>query len=243
MPALAELQAQMAAAVLADDPAVLPAIRDDGIAAEARMAIYRANTFVCQLVGDRFFAAVAQAFVRAAPPASSCLADYGGGFPLFLAAFKPAEGLPYLPDMARLDWAVHRAFHARDATALDPARVAAVEPALHGGLRLIPHPACHLVTSRYPVDRIWRAHQGDGDLAAIDLTPDAHCSLLVDRQKGGIRLLVLGEGEYALLEALFAGVPLGEALAAALARDAALDLPGTLARHLQRGTFCDLAPL
>jgi Putative DNA-binding domain len=258
MPALADLQAQMAAAVLADDPAVMPAIRFDGIAAEARVAIYRGNTLgsltdaladafpvVCQLVGERFFAAAAQTFLRAAPPAASCLADYGDGFPAFLAAFEAAKGLPYLPDVARLDWAVHRAFHARDAAMLDPARVAAVDPARQGDLRLVPHPACYLAASRYPVDRIWRAHQGDGDLAGLDLAQDAGCRLLIDRQpegnqSGAIRMLMVGTGEFALLEALCAGSALGEALAAALTADPDLDLPGVLARHLQRGTFCDV---
>lgn len=263
-PTLAELQSQMAAAILAEDaagPAAIRAatIREDGIAAAERLAIYRGNTLgsltdaladafpvVCQLVGERFFAAAAQAFVRAEPPAASCLAEYGAGFPAFLAGFAPARGLPYLPDTALLDWAVHSAFHARDAAALDPARVAALDPSLHERLRLLPHPACHVVVSRYPVDRIWRAHQGDGDLGDVDLTRDAQCRLLVDRQDaesqvGAIRLLTLGEGECALLGVLFAGGTLGAALATALAREPGLNLAPLLARHLHRGSFCDLA--
>lgn len=254
MPGLADLQTQMAAAILRDDAAGPAAIREDGIAVAERLAIYRGNTLgsltdaladafpvVCQLVGEQFFAVAAQAFVRAAPPAAACLAGYGAGLPDFLDAFEPARGLPYLADAARLDWAVHAAFHARDAEPLDAARVAALDPAVHPRLSFRPHPACHLVVSRYPVDRIWRAHQGDGDLADIDLTRDAGCRLLVDRQDEGIRLLSLGQGEYTLLDALFSGTALGEALGAALAHDADLDLPGALARHLQRGTFCDFS--
>jgi hypothetical protein len=253
VPTLAELQSEMAAAILTHDGTGPGEICGDGIAAAQRLDVYRSNTLgaltdaladafpvVCQLVGERFFAAVAQAFVYAAPPATSCLAEYGAAFPDYLAGFEPARGLPYLPDTARLDWAVHRAFHAPDAAVLDPARVGAVAPSDYDGLRFVPHPACSIVTSRFPVDRIWRAHHGDGDFADIDLTRDAGCRVLVDRHDTAIRLLELGDGECALLETLFAALPLGEALAAALAREPRLELPPLLARHLQRGTFCDL---
>ncbi len=253
MPTLAELQSEMAAAILTQDAAGPGAIRGDGIAAEERLAVYRSNTLgaltdaladafpvVCQLVGEPFFAAVAQAFVYAQPPATACLAEYGAGFADFLAGFEPARALPYLPDAARLDWAVHRAFHAPDAAALDPARIATVAPADYDRLRLLPHPACSIVTSRFPVDRIWRAHHGDGDFGDIDLAQDSVCRVLVDRKDTAIRLLELGDGECALLQALFAGRPLGEALPAALAREPGLELPPLLARHLQRNTFCDV---
>lgn len=253
MPTLAKLQSEMAAAILTHNGTGPGEIRGDGIAAAQRLDVYRRNTLgaltdaladafpvVCQLVGERFFDAVAQAFIYARPPATSCLAEYGAGFPDFLAGFEPARALAYLPDTARLDWAVHRAFHAPDATALDPARVGAVAPAYYDGLGFVPHPACRIVTSRFPVDRIWRAHHGDGDFADIDLDQARGCRVLADRQDTAIRLLELGDGECALLEALFAARPLGEALAAALAREPGLELPPLLARHLQRGTFCDL---
>jgi hypothetical protein len=243
----------MAAAILTHDGAGPEEIRGDGIAAAERLDVYRSNTLgaltdaladafpvVCQLVGERFFAAVAQAFVYAQPPASSCLAEYGAGLPEFLAGFEAARGLPYLPDTARLDWAVHRAFHAPDAAALDPARVTAIAPSDYDRLRFTPHPACRIVTSRFPVDRIWRAHHGDGGFADIDLTQDGGCRVLIDRHDTAIRLLELGDGECALLKALFAARPLGEGLAAALAREPGLELPPLLARHLQRATFSDV---
>ena len=253
LPRLAELQSQMAAAILTHDAAGPGEIRGDGIAAAERLAVYRSNTLgaltdaladafpvVCQLVGEPFFAAAAQAFIYAQPPAAACLAEYGAGFADFLAGFEPAGALPYLPDAARLDWAVHRAFHAPDAAGLDPARVATVAPTDYDRLRFVPHPACRIITSRFPVDRIWRAHHGDGDLADVDLAQDSTCRVLVDRQETAIRLLELGDGECALLETLFAGRPLGEALAVALAREPGLELPPLLARHLQRATFCDV---
>ena len=44
-------------------------------------------------------------------PPQPVLAEYGAGFPDFVADYEPARGLPYLADVARLDWALNVAFH------------------------------------------------------------------------------------------------------------------------------------
>lgn len=250
MPRLAELQAAMAAAILEPAAALPAAIRDEAIPAAERLAIHRGTTFggltealkdafpvVALLVGEAFFAMTARQFIRQHPPQAPCLAAYGAALPDFLAGFAPARALAYLPDVARLEWAVHEAYHAPDAPALDPARIAALPPAAHGTLCLLPHPAARLVTSGFPVDRIWQAHHGDGDLADIDPARPAACRLLVDRHADGIRMLSLGRGECALLAALFAGETLDGACGLALATEADLDLATVLARHLSRGSF------
>ncbi len=248
MPSLAELQAGMAAAILRGGAA--PA----GIAA-ARLGVHRATTLgtltealadafpvVALLVGERFFAQAAARFVPAHPPAAPRLAEYGAAFPDFLAAFAPARGLAYLPDVARLDWAVHRAYHAADRAALRAEQLAALDPAAFGALRLGLHPSVQLLASRFPVDRIWQAHHGEGELSAIDLSASVDCRLLVDRGPGGIRLLPLDAGELALLQAFGTGGSLDEAAGAAAAVDVDLDLPVLLARHLARGSFAALDP-
>ncbi len=243
---LAELQAEMAAAILAGAP-------PPGGLATDRLEIYRGTTFgsltealadafpvVSQLVGERFFAHTAGRFIAAHPPQAPRLAEYGGDFPHFLGSFAAARSLPYLPDVAQLEWAVHLAYHAPDHASLAPARLAALDPASFGALCLAPHPSLQLVASRFPVDRIWQAHHGEGDLAAIDLSSPADCRLLVDRGPGGIRQLPLGAGELALLQALADGLALQDAAEDAVAVEPDLDLPALLARHLSRGSFADL---
>ena len=99
-----------------------------------RLAVYRNNVLgslvdglvssfpvVQALVGEDFFRAMAAMFVRVAPPCSPVLAEYGGGFANFIASFAPAGGLPYLPDIARLEFARIQAFHAADAPVLSMA--------------------------------------------------------------------------------------------------------------------------
>src|SRR5262249_62234624 len=109
MSPLRELQATFRGAVFVDDEAaVTPAIVDDDLGVSARLAIYRHHVFtsltavlettypvVTRLVDRRFFALVADRFVRAHPPAGPCLVEYGGGLAAFLAPLSPWRHLPW----------------------------------------------------------------------------------------------------------------------------------------------------
>src|SRR5579862_843890 len=111
MPALLELQRSMRARLLS-------APHEGGQNTEQPLDIYR-NTLtgtllnalrlsypaVQRIVGADFFDAAAHAFVRAHPPCSAYLNDYGSELSGFLAAFEPARSLLYLPDVARVEWA------------------------------------------------------------------------------------------------------------------------------------------
>src|SRR6266542_3456863 len=94
--ALRDLQAAFAAHLLGAD--------SGDLAAEAL-----ATTFptVQALVGEDFFRMLARAFVGQSPPNQPVLAEYGAGFPAFIAGHDAARDLPYLADIARLDWALN----------------------------------------------------------------------------------------------------------------------------------------
>ncbi len=66
-----------------------------------------------QLVGEEFFRAMARIFLRGSPPPSPILTAYGEGFPAFVADFAPARTVPFLADVARLEWLRLRALHGR----------------------------------------------------------------------------------------------------------------------------------
>ena len=250
---LRDLQAAMAASVLRQADAPLAGVvRTDGLAVEQRLQVYRNNTLisltaalketfptVCQLVDEKFFRYAAHDFIRQHPPRAPRLSEYGAEFADFLAAFEPARNLRYLPDVARLEWAVNLAFHAPDAPALDPARIAAVPIDDYAALMFTLHPAGQLLASAYPVERIWAAHQPGGTLdGGIDLDAGG-CRLLIDRRRGEIRILSLDPAGFAFLSTLAAGRTLQDAFEAAGAADQAFDLTAALAVHLTRGTFTD----
>src|SRR5262249_18440144 len=116
-------------------------IAGDGLAPESRLQIYQHHVLTtltaalgstypvtCRLVDPRFFAYAADTSIRAEPPAGPCLFEYGATFPDFLAAFPPCREWRYLPDVARLEWAMNAALHAPDVEPLHPARLVGVPP-------------------------------------------------------------------------------------------------------------------
>jgi hypothetical protein len=253
VPSLAELQRGFRAALLADDDSVAAHVLGDGLAPAARLAVYRhhvratlraalAATYpvVERLVDARFFAYAADAYLRQAPPAGPCLFEFGAALPAFLAAFPACRHLPWLADVARLEWALNVARHAEDAPPLAPARLAALAPERAADAVLRLDPSVTLLRSPWPVDRIWSAHQGEGEPEGVDLAAGpAH--LEVRREDGEARVRTLPPGPWALRAALAAGRPLGAAAEAALAEDAGLDLAAALRALLAEGLVVDLA--
>ena len=258
MPSLRERQLQFAGA-LAGRGGPQPAAPAHGQSAagerdfDAGVAVYRANgranyrnalaasyPVVRRLAGAPFFNAAADAFVAAHPPVSGDLNVYGERFAGFLEAYPPAAQLTYLPDVARLEWAIDEANRAADAPRVPDAVLAALSVVASERLprlRLRLDVSCRLVASAYPILRIWRANQPDraGD-ERIDLG-DGGVALLVRRDAAGVAIESLAAGERAWLAALAQDATLGTAIDAALAADAAFDLGATLRRHIAAGTI------
>ena len=216
-----------------------------GLAPGQRLSVYRntmlgtlANALrlafpvVHALVGAEFFEGAAQIFAREQPPHCADLNAYGAEFADFLRRFEPAATLPYLPDVARLEWAVNRALHAPDARPLDMSQLAAVAPSDQDRVCFAGHPSISMLRSSFPVDTIWRAvlQQDHAAMSAIDLAGEAVC-LMVQRLADQVEVMRLDMGPWQFGVALFSGHPLGAALDAACGIDA---LP-LLADHLISG--------
>ena len=241
MASLRELQIDFGCALLGGrGERATEEIAEDGLPAEARLAIYRHHVVaaltgallsiypvVCRLVDERFFAYAADEFVRRHPPEGPCLVEYGAELPEFLAAFAPCRHLAYLPDVARLEWAIHVAHHAADAVPLATTLLADVDPGRVGDLVFRFDPSTALVASRWPVQAIWRAHQTTGDVASISLDA-AGQRVQVSRRGDDVRVVLLTAPVYAFRRALRDGRRLGDAVAAATAADPAFDVTASL---------------
>lgn len=251
--ARADSQREFAAALLDPVHAVPQGLRAwNGSDPAARLAVYRnnvvsslvdalADTFpvVQQLVGVEFFRAMAVWFVRGSPPHSRVLAHYGQGFPNFVAAFEPARGLPWLADVARLEFARVMAYHAADA---EPASDAEVRLALASGermgeLRLELHPSVRTLVSPHAVVTLWAAHQVDdeADIGAIGLD-SPECALIL-REGLDVLVLPVPGGMVDFVDALHAGLNLAGAAARAGASVQGFDLTSTLTLLLAHGAL------
>jgi len=115
---------------------------------------------ICQqLTGERFFHQMALQFVLYHPSTQADLAEYGEAFSVMIKTYEPARNVPCLADMARLEWAYHRAFHASNQTPLNLQCLQGYSSdELVQCIFSLPQSHCLLQTD-YPVDKIWQAHQ------------------------------------------------------------------------------------
>lgn len=255
MPALRDLQAAFGRALLdaGADASVAEVVAGDGLLAEARLRIYRHHvltsltealkaTFpvVCRLVDERFFAYVADRFIRRYPPTAPCLFEYGAELPEFLATMPACAHLAYLPDVARLEWAVNVALHAPEVTPIEPGALGTISPADLPRLRARVDPSVTLISSPWPIDRIWGANQAGADPdATVDLGEGGAC-LEVRRRDDDVVFRALDGGAHALRARWFAGSGLGEAMEAALEADPEFDLAQGLRDVLDERIVIDL---
>ena len=244
MPTLLEVQRAVSAFLTQGDQGVAVFVAADGLAPSARLDIYR-NTYtgnlagavqiaypaVRRLVGEEFFEGTARAFIDACPPRSAYLNEYGAELGVFLAGFEPASSLAYLPDVARLEWAVNAALHAEDAPVLNPAALTDLPNGAE--VSFVAHPSVSLLEVKSPADTIWRATLNEDDASLTDIDLDAGpFHLLVSRGRQGVSVARLEAGEFLFSEAVLSGIPLSHALAAAGG-----DMSSVLAAHLAEGRF------
>ena len=166
------------ASALLDPAAPVPGglVDPSGRPAPLRFAVYRNNVavgltaaletgfpVVRRLVGAEFFTAMAGVFLRAYPPKSRLMMHYGVDLPAFLENFPPVAGLPYLPDVSRLELALRASYHAADQSPLPNETLGGLSADRLLGARLTLAPAVRLLRSRWPVWSIWQANSGGPD--------------------------------------------------------------------------------
>jgi hypothetical protein len=252
----AELQQSFAATVLGL-PVELPVRLRAATAARAEsgVAVYRNNVMsglikavatrfpvVRRLMGEESFLESIRRFIVAEPPRSPLLLDYGEGFPQFLRRLGDDACIGYIADIAELEIARGKAYHAADAASLPPQAFAAVPVEQLGGLRLSLHPSVSLLQSRYPIVSVWHANQEAGDVALPQWRPEA---ALIARPMLEVELWNLPPGGFAFLTALQRGAALAEAAEAAMHAapdfDLALNLSVLIAAKIVTGFLGDEA--
>lgn len=225
---LKDIQAGFAAQAVPVIGAAPDALKDcvvgNGLAPAARLRVHANNTrltltdalsktfsVVAALTGPDFFGGLAAHYIEFDPPKSAALIDWGASFADFLEGFEPAQQLPYLPDMARLEWAVNESFHAADDAPLNAAALAELDAVRLVESRTPLHGAAQLLRVNWPVDDIWAAHQPGGSLDGVEVQ-EGDYRLLVTRPQLGVFVHRLEGAAAELAHLLNEGSPFGPAL-------------------------------
>jgi hypothetical protein len=238
------------APALLDPDRATPAaiVGPNGKATKKRYNVYRNNVTVSlidalaavfpatmRITGADFFRAMARFYVRATPPTSPLLFEYGRDFPDFVERYEHAQSMPWLADVARIERAWLDAYHAADEASLASQVLASIPPVRLADTTLTPHPATRVVRSRFPAISIFAANRSDGPVGRIEASEPEDA--LVTRPRLEIVVRHLPPGGAVFLTHLIAGEPLGAAAAAAFADSPGFDLSANLAGMLEAGAF------
>ncbi len=162
------------------------------IVAHASRALQAAYPVLEQIVGAEFFAGMSRAFWKAQPPQSGDWNEYGQAMADFLQHFEPAAAMAYLPDLARLEWAVHRATYSADSPAIT---------ACDDAPALLQRPGTTVLASLYPIADIWHAHQLDASITLAEITWEPQ-GAIVFRNGMAVQVAALPHEQAATLAAL-----------------------------------------
>jgi hypothetical protein len=199
---------------------------------DALAAIYPA---VQRITGVEFFRTMARSHIRATPPTSPLLFEYGRDFPAFIEGYEYAHDMPWLADTARIERAWLDAYHAADVPPLSPDVLAAAPPDMLSDLVFAAHPTTRIVRSAYPAVAIFAMNRVKGPVTPLESS--AAEDALVTRPEMEVTVRLLPSGGAAFLTSLIGGETLGAAATAAFAETPSFDLTGGIAGMIQAGVF------
>jgi hypothetical protein len=194
-----------------------------------RLSIYRGSILggittalthiypVCvKLVGEKYFTHMVAGYLKNTPSNSPDIGNYGEYLPAYIADFAPAKTLVYLADVAQLEWLWHTAFNASNDNSSTQNNFPLTE--LQNlkehelpSVKFCPESSAHLLSSPYPVQKIWQVNQADyhGDIS-VNLN-EGGVNLVIWRNADlGMRIDELSDDEITFISAILNNASLGD---------------------------------
>lgn len=214
------------------------------------MQVYRNNYYISltealrsvfvsvdKLVGKGFFDFVAHGYIDAHPSKSGNLHEFGEHFASFIGSLEQAASVPYIRDIARLDWAWHETFHAEDSIPVGVEVLAEFEPEELGTLNFGCVTAMKILKMDYSIFGLWN-HCRDipGFESADELSYDETTeSIMVHRLGLDVVVSLLTQAEAAFIQKLNQGFCLADATESAMNRDMQFQLLDVLQSLFVKG--------
>lgn len=209
------------------DPACTRLFSEDGeITRKKRLEIYRstmrtahvralANTYPCceKILGGRYFRQMATEYFHGHPATHQNLNLYGGSFPEFLRNWgREHEALaeyPYLPDLAKLEWAYEQAYYASEDPEFDFDRLSTLHEDDYRNICFRLSASLSLLDSIYPVYEIWTAQQAQEEVREVEAIA-APQYLCIAREHYKPVIHRLGQNYWWVMQEILNGTPFGE---------------------------------
>jgi hypothetical protein len=220
----------------------------NGKAAARRYNVYRNNVTVSlinalaatfpatqRITGTDFFRAMARFHVRATPPTSPLLFEYGHDFPDFIERYEYAQAMPWLADVARIERAWLDSYHAADAEPLTPQALASILPEQLADIVLTPHPTTRVLHSRFPAVTIFAANRNGDPASPVEASEPEDA--LITRPRLEVIVRHLPSGGATFLSRLIEGETLGAAAASAFSDHPQFDISASIAGMIEAGAF------
>lgn len=151
---------------------------------------------VClRLVGEAFFTFAFERFFSESKHAHYDISQFGEDFPEFLRGFPPAQSIPYLGDVAQLEWSCHLAALGERYPSFDFQALSKVSEKDQALLCFDLPPNSTLLASNYPILAIWQNNQPDAQEKIISLKEGGDY-LLIWRQGLDLTIERLGEMDW-----------------------------------------------
>ena len=226
-PSLAELQRAVAAHILRgdgptiDDWVLVPAgvdvatrlaVHTHGYPARVTESLREAFPATANILGEGSFAALAARYLAHIPAELRNLNDVGAALPAFLQSDGLRHDLPFLPDLAELEWAVTLCFHAKLETPFDASVCSGWGMEDWARARIEFQPGLALVRSPWPLRELRETRHSERSEIDVDLV-DRPDRVLVRRQGYEVVVESIGDVEADAIERLRAGASLGDTTA------------------------------
>ncbi len=253
-PSLLELQTSFLKALYEEGaPGPVASIAGNGLAAQARLRIYRHSSRETQtaalrasypamlaLVGDAWFDQTAHAYRCIYPSRFGNLQQFGAYFADYLETLPARRTLVYLADVARLEWLRQQTILAAESESITFDTFTESLQAGEEALRIVLHPSVHLFASRHKVLTIWQfAQQPDSEQLLLDGRGE---NVMLWREEDKVAMVELEPATFACIVALEQGASLHKAHTEAAAFEVNFDIASCMASLIERGLITGVRP-
>jgi hypothetical protein len=218
---------------------------------DIRFSVYRNNVIfglinaledkfpVClRLLGTDYFRQLAKEYVIDNLPNSPVVFEYGESFSKFILSNAVIKHLPYLADVAKLEYSIGEAYHAPNAPIVSLPDFEKIGASRLFDSQVTLHPSVACFHSNYPIVDIWKTNTHDREVKSITLLNAE--DILVSRPSFEIIIESLPVGAVSFIKQLSDGKLMSEAVAFVNDMNKNFDLTKCLQIMMKSGVIANI---